>query len=526
MIIINVILGILIWNCLFGVQNGLHCGLVGFSSAKGANIDKLKFLLFMNQKRGEDSLGHYSIDTTDKESKGSIQKFKGKPEDVLVHKEFNIPVCNLFIGHVRQATIGGVSANNAHPFKHGNIVLAMNGTISNHWQLGREYKVDTTNIFVDSEVLCGILNASQSKKPLTEIIGGCAVIYTDTNTNTLYVYRNADRPLYRGMIDNSMYISSIESSLKTIDCDKIQEFKQDTLYEIFEGKVVKTYNVKRAEEPVVQDVKNNTALSVIDRNSNNMVVNSAGDLIFNVGSFVNIKIEQMIGQFVTPVQNWITWESSVRLDVDKYYEVLSVPKDSNLYVNVVDETGMIVKVNKHAFEPHFLLTSIDGFCELKFDIYRTSGKGEQVAEKGDLALITKIYHRSEQVALTNMVNGKKFYVHQDLIRPLSNLETAVLRGERMSSNNFPEHPFKEEADPKNIIKAEGLEEDNSKLKIEDFGSVRQLAEYTLENIINLADELKEHVYNDVAKGKIKEIEEYINNYINTVEKIKELEDAN
>jgi hypothetical protein len=383
------------------------------------------------------------------------------------------------------------------------------------------------------------LNASQTKKPLTEIIGGCAVIYTDTNTNKLYVYRNADRPLYRGMIENSMYMSSIEASLKTIGCDKITEFKQDTLYEIVEGKIVKTYGVQRAIE--VKKETKNTVVS-INRNSSNLILDEDGNLIYELTSFIHTNVETMVGNYVTPLLTYRKWEPNAQLSVNKYYEVLAASSIGNTYIEVKDETGKIVQVNKHAFAPHYLMFSVGSHCMLKCDIYRTQGDKRQVGEKGDVALIDRVHAKSQHVTVTNLVTGECFHCSYSLVKPLSTKEAHKIKSAELNQNHgeYPEHPMGDnfQLGPpslKDIIKEEDIRDDMSNpdpdtpndniLHVEDFGSVRQLADYTLENIINIADELKDHVFSDVAQEKIKEIEDYIQNYIAVSEKIKELEDA-
>lgn len=209
------------------------CGLVGFNGPKDKkfNLDKVKLLLMMNQQRGEDSFGFYTPEI-------GVVKDTGKIELEMSRPSFNLPISNTLIGHVRKSTVGATNKKNAHPFNYGNIVLAMNGTLSNCWDLLREYNFDLKDFDVDSQILTAMLNVDQSSIPFTKIIGGCAVIYTDTNNGKVYVYRNNERPLYRGNLDGGMYFSSIESSLKIIGCADVKEFKEDILYEIIDGKKI------------------------------------------------------------------------------------------------------------------------------------------------------------------------------------------------------------------------------------------------------------------------------------------------
>lgn len=224
------------------------CGLIGFSGPtnKKFNVDKIKTLLFYNQERGKDSLGFYT-------PTGGLFKETGKPIDIIIKNGFNIPVDNMFIGHVRAATVGVVNKNNAHPFQYGELVLAMNGTLSNHWSLCTEYKLDQKQYDVDTQVLAAIIAKTKTKEVLSKIAGGCALLFTDTKTNTLYAYRNSERPLFRGTIDGCMYLSSIEESLKLIGCSNVKMLKENYLYEIVAGEIPKQYYIAPNNQKIQYD---------------------------------------------------------------------------------------------------------------------------------------------------------------------------------------------------------------------------------------------------------------------------------
>ncbi len=243
------------------------CGLASFSGFKDkkANPMILKFLLLYNEDRGNQALGIYSKET-------GIVKKQGKPRDLLTKEEFKIPVTNQFIGHVRAASSGGDGDARAHPFQQGNIILAMNGTLSNHYALCNEYKIDTQPLWVDSDFLCAMLNKTQNKEPLSKIDGGCACVYIDNITDKMYVYRNVERPLFKGFLEEGMYISSTKESLEAVGCAKIKEFEQDRLYEIVNGSAIKTYQVKRYIKPVVlpKTVVYDDFISYYDKEINKM----------------------------------------------------------------------------------------------------------------------------------------------------------------------------------------------------------------------------------------------------------------
>ncbi len=284
------------------------CGIIGYSGFKdsSANPMVLKFLILYNEIRGQDAMGFYS-----KES-GIIKK-EGKPRDLLGKEEFKIPTTNQFIGHVRAASSGGNGDDKAHPFQQGNIVLAMNGTISNHWTLCGEYGIDTKPLWVDSDYLCAMLNKTQNKEPLTKIDGGCACVYIDTKTDVMYVYRNVERTLYKGYLEEGMYISSTKESLESVNCTKIEEFKQDRLYEIVNGSIVKTYNVKRYVKPVTTSVTNyNNITSYYDSYSHR--------------SYKKVELNFMgkaslVGQWLQPTRSFIN-AAGASYDQDKRYLVI------------------------------------------------------------------------------------------------------------------------------------------------------------------------------------------------------------
>src|ERR1017187_8021224 len=183
------------------------CGIVGYSSKDNFNLDKIKLLLTYNSlKRGEDALGIFS-------PINGLKKEAGLPVELI--PKFNLQEDDYLIAHVRAHSSGGKLDQHAHPFQHkidiekyeGTITGVMNGTIENIWSLVRKHGLKSTDYSVDSDGLFAILAKNNSFSSLSEIKGGCAILINDSRfPNTLYVYRNADRPLFRGNIENSMYI--------------------------------------------------------------------------------------------------------------------------------------------------------------------------------------------------------------------------------------------------------------------------------------------------------------------------------
>jgi glucosamine 6-phosphate synthetase-like amidotransferase/phosphosugar isomerase protein len=210
------------------------CGLIGFSGKSNANIDKLKILFMYNLSRGEDSTGYFTYKSGIKKSMLSADKFIKDLYDTG----------KLFIGHTRKATIGVKNIDNAHPFNFGNLYGVHNGTVKNYVDLKDTLELDDSDVNMDSKVLIAGLAKYKDPRVLSLIDGAAAVLFTEENDkNTLYAYRNSERPLYYGKYKNGLYISSIEESLVAIGCEDVESFEENKLYKITEGEIISVVNV-------------------------------------------------------------------------------------------------------------------------------------------------------------------------------------------------------------------------------------------------------------------------------------------
>lgn len=123
----------------------------------------------------------------------------------------------VLIGHTRQATVGAVTNQNAHPFldKERKIVWAHNGSIYNHATFGT-YDVDS------QALIHGIV-----KKDFSDFTGPIALVWIENKK--LHAFRKGN-PLHRGTRNGTVYLASTEDMLAQINCKHIKELPEGQLY--------------------------------------------------------------------------------------------------------------------------------------------------------------------------------------------------------------------------------------------------------------------------------------------------------
>ena len=135
-----------------------ECGVVGIFGAE--NAARLSyFALTSLQHRGQESAGIAVSDGT----KIKLHKSTGLVSDVFEQGHFEKLDGSIAVGHVRYATAGGRTIENAQPFmnsfKNGSIALAHNGQLVNHTKM-REMLEDYGSTFSstsDSEVILKLI---------------------------------------------------------------------------------------------------------------------------------------------------------------------------------------------------------------------------------------------------------------------------------------------------------------------------------------------------------------------------------
>jgi hypothetical protein len=167
------------------------CGLVGVAGASGGKMDKVfRTLLILDTVRGEHSTGVLIVNAS---GQCDIHKAVGNPFELFDSRKYYADLAynnNVLLGHNRYATKGAVNKTNAHPFEHGHLYGAHNGTLSTQWKLDDhlDYIVDSDNLYHHME-----LNGVQKTTPL--LGGAYALSWWDAKDNTINLLRNAERPL-------------------------------------------------------------------------------------------------------------------------------------------------------------------------------------------------------------------------------------------------------------------------------------------------------------------------------------------
>lgn len=179
------------------------CGLIGSFNKNGFTLPLIKAtknMLYADALRGHHSTGIF-VSQTDKTSKlvsNATLKLAGTAIEAMSNNaesfaELINHKTTLLLGHNRYATLGGISTETAHPFTHGDVTLAHNGTLHEHRSL-------TTQFFtVDSEAICSAISQVEPEDAhtvLTKLRGAYALQWFDARDNSLNFARNSQRPLH------------------------------------------------------------------------------------------------------------------------------------------------------------------------------------------------------------------------------------------------------------------------------------------------------------------------------------------
>jgi len=397
------------------------CGLLGFSGHKGQKFDKnkIKTLFLYNQDRGKDASGFWSpenglVKSLDQATKFITKDFKKITEDCML------------IGHVRQGTIGKNMITAAHPFEGDKAVLAHNGTLTNYIPLASKYNINSMDYQTDTQALHKIMDSNFNTKILTEIDGSASLLIADKSiklkkgqeNSFLMTFRlNNQRPLFYGMSDEGMYISSLKESLEAIDCTDITEFETGILYTIFEGKIIKE-------------------LSIPARPYRSYTTNHYGSTT-NYGTNVQHTSGASIGYWNKYINNWIKTDRDVPLlDIEKEtYYLLKAVNTAKSTLDIVDSNGKEIKdVQTFSFyynQPIKPLNALsDQFVVVMKKLTDTKDASKVVFHKGD---VVKILPREtidstgkRTITCVSNIDGEDYTLNSTYARPCETSELSYL----------------------------------------------------------------------------------------------------
>jgi len=177
------------------------CGLVGILGNPSNRMTNLFLdMLHVDVVRGPDSTGVATVNT---ENKCWYVKDTEKPWDMmentafqeLVNPNMRTPNQYLYMGHNRAATRGQVTVENAHPFHHGNIVLAHNGTLTKYHDIVEKPK-GVNYWATDSEAVAYSVYKQGIAETWKKLEGAATLSWWDSNDKTLNLITNGKRPLF------------------------------------------------------------------------------------------------------------------------------------------------------------------------------------------------------------------------------------------------------------------------------------------------------------------------------------------
>ena len=145
-----------------------------------------------------------------------------------------------FIGHNRHATMGAKTAANAHPFTHGDITLAHNGTLTNKAALEKKFLSKGT-FSTDSELVCFLFDNFDIPEIVKAVEGAFAFVWWNDKEQTLNFVRNDERPFNVYHTDKRVYFASEAKMLHwLLDRNDLLQYRT----QIFEPEVGQWYKFK------------------------------------------------------------------------------------------------------------------------------------------------------------------------------------------------------------------------------------------------------------------------------------------
>lgn len=155
---------------------------------------------------------------------------------------------NFFLCHVRHATVGNISPNNAHPYLFENVVGMHNGTLTTS-----EFVPDLKETVTDSYKLFDKMNKEGVDSALSSLstLDAFALVFIDRNKSTINIIRNRQRTLFWAVSDkrSCLWIASEASFLNFINERHDLGLSIPKAFEVHDLYSFKPSDVVRGEEP-------------------------------------------------------------------------------------------------------------------------------------------------------------------------------------------------------------------------------------------------------------------------------------
>lgn len=175
----------------------LGCGHVGVAgSMTRKEVDVFSDMLYFDTLRGPHSTGVASIGRNNRTSDKNLLKKVGPAYELMEHKQFDRVVSvgnSVLLGHNRYATVGKITAANAHPFEFSGLIGAHNGTIQHS---DRASIIDGDKFDTDSEGIFNMMNELGPEMTIPALFGAWALVWYNKRDHTMNFVRNDQRDLY------------------------------------------------------------------------------------------------------------------------------------------------------------------------------------------------------------------------------------------------------------------------------------------------------------------------------------------